>query len=165
MLLIVDANVLIDYCKSDLSILALCSNHLGPIYVPSVVLDEVEQLDLQTCENLGLIHVEEPLAVLLTASEQSGGLSFQDHICLALAKENGWVCVTNEKLLRNTCQREGVKTLRGLRLMIELVTGGFLTAAQADEIAAAIQQSNPRHITDTILQRFRQEIGIGPRNN
>ena len=42
MLLIVDANVLIDYLKTDSSILALAARHLGVIRVASVILDEVE---------------------------------------------------------------------------------------------------------------------------
>ena len=61
MLLIVDANVLIDYLKTDSSILALAARHLGVIRVASVILDEVEQLGLEDCEDLGLTVVHEPL--------------------------------------------------------------------------------------------------------
>ncbi len=43
--LVVDANVLIDYAKTDPSVLTLYARHLGRIYVPSVILGEVEQLD------------------------------------------------------------------------------------------------------------------------
>ncbi len=61
MLLIIDANVLIDYTNTDLSVLKLVANHLGPIHVPSVVLDEVEQLSEEDCESIGLIVLEEPV--------------------------------------------------------------------------------------------------------
>lgn len=45
MLLVVDANVLIDYAKADESVLALVVRHVGPVYVPRDVLDEVDQVD------------------------------------------------------------------------------------------------------------------------
>lgn len=162
MLLIVDANVLIDYTNTDLTILALAARHIGPIHVPRVVLDEVEALDVSTCESLGLVVVDEPLAVLLAASTAGGALSFQDHVCLSLAKSNAWVCVTNDKPLHRACEREGVTSLWGLRLMIELVARGALDAGQAYAIAADIHESNPRHITPAILERFRVEVGLAP---
>lgn len=158
MLLIIDANVLIDYAKTEVNILALCARHIGPIHMPSVVLDEVEQLDAQTCESLGLTIVEEPLDILLEASEKSGALSFQDHVCLSLAKLNGWVCVSNDKPLHRACEREGVTALWGLRLIIELTALGGLTADEANSIALRIHTANPKHITPAILERFRVEI-------
>jgi hypothetical protein len=63
--LVADANVLIDYAKTDPTILALYTRHLGPIYVPSVILDEVDQLDISDCASLGLTIVEEPLQIIL----------------------------------------------------------------------------------------------------
>lgn len=158
MLLIVDANVLIDYAKTEAAILALCVRHLGPIHVPSVVLDEVEQLDTEACRRLGLTVIHESLEILDEASQKGGALSFQDHVCLALAKANGWVCVSNDKPLHRACEREGVRALWGLRLMIELVAHGALHADQAKAIALDIHTLNPKHITPVILDRFRAEI-------
>jgi hypothetical protein len=66
--LVADANVLIDYAKTDPSILAIHVRHLGPIYVPSVILDEVDQLDVADCERLGLTVIEEPPEILLAAA-------------------------------------------------------------------------------------------------
>ncbi|MCK5801053.1 MAG: hypothetical protein KAI47_27890 [Deltaproteobacteria bacterium] len=45
MLLIVDANVLIDYLKVDESILALSCSAIGTVHVPRDVVDEVQQAD------------------------------------------------------------------------------------------------------------------------
>ena len=36
MRLIVDANVVIDYARTDPSILTLCANHLGAVYIPTI---------------------------------------------------------------------------------------------------------------------------------
>lgn len=147
MLLIVDANVLIDYAKTDPAILALSARHIGPIHVPAEILAEVKQLDRQACESFGLTVIEEPLEILEEASQKGGALSFQDHICLSLAKLNGWVCVSNDKPLHNACNREGVKVLWGLRLMIELTKRGALPADQAKATALDIHTINPKHIT------------------
>lgn len=89
MLLIVDANVLIDYARTDPVILALTARHIGPVHIPAVILDEVAQLDVQACERLGLTLIEEPLEILEQASRKGGALSFQDHVCLSLAKGVG----------------------------------------------------------------------------
>jgi hypothetical protein len=93
--LVADANVLIDYAQTDPSILTLHVRHFGPIYVPSVILDEVDQLDAADCESLELTVVEEPLEILVAASEERGPLSFEDRICLLLARTNQWICITN----------------------------------------------------------------------
>ncbi len=86
--LVTDANVLIDYARTDPSILTLHVRHFGPIYVPSVILNEVDQLDVAECESLGLTIVGEPLEILLAATEQRGPLSFEDQVCLLLARAN-----------------------------------------------------------------------------
>jgi len=44
-LLIIDANVLIDFCKTDSSVLTLVAKHVGPVHVAEPVLAEVKQLD------------------------------------------------------------------------------------------------------------------------
>lgn len=160
MLLIVDANVLIDYANSDLSILALVSRHVGLIHVPSVILDEVDGLNEEDCFNLGLSVVEESIEVLLTAAETRGALSFEDHVCLLLAAENGWTCVSNDKPLHSACVEESVPVKWGLRLMIELVEGGHLGKDDAFEVAEAIQVSNPRHITSVIIDEFKRKINL-----
>ena len=155
MLLVIDANVLIDYSNSDLSVLALAANNIGPIYVPGVVLDEVDQLNEDDCERLGLIVLEEPVEILLAAGEKRGALSFEDHVCLLLAKENGWICISNDKPLHRACGEEEVTVKWGLRLMIELVENGLLEKDTALEVAQVIQVSNPKHITPEIIENFK----------
>ncbi|MES9905122.1 MAG: type II toxin-antitoxin system VapC family toxin [Sedimenticola sp.] len=114
MLLIVDANVLIDYANTDPSVLTLVSRHIGQIHVPSVVLEEVNQLNEEDCESLGLTIQEEPLEILTAAAEKRGALSFEDYVCLLLAKENDWVCVSNDRPLHRACESEEVTVMWGL---------------------------------------------------
>lgn len=156
--LVADANVLIDYARSDPSILAIHIRHLGPIYVPSVILDEVDQLDAMDCDRLGLTIIEEPPEILLAAAEKRGPLSFEDRVCLLLARENQWTCVTNEKSLHRACEQDGVTSIWGLRLMINLVKAQQLTRQNAMETAQAIRAINPRYITAAILEQFEAEL-------
>ena len=156
--LVADANVLIDYAKTDPSILTMHVRHFGPIFVPSVILDEVDQLDVAECESLGLTIVEEPLEILLAATEHRGPLSFEDQVCLLLARANQWTCVTNEKPLHRACKREKVASIWGLRLMIELVHAEQLAKDSAIEVAQAIHRINPRYISLEILERFEAEL-------
>lgn len=52
-LLIMDANVLIDLCEADRTLIRLISQHVGPIHVPLPVLQEVDQIDEAQCADLG----------------------------------------------------------------------------------------------------------------
>jgi len=160
MLLIVDANVLIDYTNSDISVLALVSRHVGHIYVPSVILDEVDGLTEEDCLSLGFTVVDEPIEILLTAGETRGALSFEDHVCLLLAAENEWTCVSNDKPLHRACVDESVAVMWGLRLMLELVDANHLEKDSAIEVAEAIQVSNPRHITPKIIEEFKRKVNL-----
>ena len=158
MLLVVDANVLIDYVKVDSSILALAAQYLGDIYVPSIILDEVNQLDEAGCEQLGLIVVEESLEILSAAAENRGRLSFEDHVCLLLAQKEGWACISNDKPLHRACAEEKVEVFWGLRLMLELVQCKGLDKKTAMGMALQIHRTNPRHITPEIIGAFKEKL-------
>lgn len=89
-LLLVDANVLIDYVKSELLILELAARHVGEVYVLSTVLAEVYGLDEESCARLGLRVFEPELSQLQTAAQKRGALSTEDHLCLIVAREHRW---------------------------------------------------------------------------
>ena len=143
MVLVVDANVLIDYAKADESVLALVVQHVGPIYIPRDVFEEVDQLSEDACTRLGLVVVDGTLEQLLEAGETAGGLSFADRMCLILARDHGWVCATNDGRLRRACVEGGVEVRWGLQLMLEVVEAGGMEAESAIEVAVAIGRENP----------------------
>lgn len=157
--LILDADVLIDYCQSDIHVLRLISSHLGPIHLATPVLDEVRALNERTCAGLGIELVEPETEYVIRAGEERGSLSFEDKLCLYLAKDNDWICVTNEKPLRKECGKEGVKTVRGLELLAFLVEEGGITKKRASHIAVAIHEQNPLYINKQVVQRFLERIG------
>ena len=77
--IITDANVLIDYVQSDLSVLEMYGLRIERVVVPASVLAEVRQLSVADCERHGLQVFDEPLDILLAAGEARGPLSFADH--------------------------------------------------------------------------------------
>lgn len=156
--LLVDANVLIDFCTADLTALALVSRHLWPVRVLTPVLGEVQQLDAPECDRHGLELWEPSLEQLLAAGSRRGSLSFSDRLCLILARDEGWVCATNDKVLRRECRAEGVRTRWGLELLVDLVEAEHLTRTSAIKIANEIHTNNRLHITGKILAKFEQRL-------
>jgi predicted nucleic acid-binding protein len=116
-LLILDACVLIDFCDADPSVLRVVSRAVGAIHVATPVLAEVEQLDESTAESLGLRVVEPPLSMFAAAARKRGRLSPRDHLCLLMAKAEGWTCVSNDRALRTVWVADGVDVLWGLEMM------------------------------------------------
>jgi predicted nucleic acid-binding protein len=139
---IADANVLIDYVKTNPQILGLVSKHVGPVYVVADVLEEVEQLDAEQCHAIGLTIVEGTLAQITEASQRGGPLSFEDKLCLILARDNGWACLSNDGPLRDACKAQGVSVVWGLEIMLQLVDAGHVSAALVIEVAESIHSFN-----------------------
>ena len=106
--LILDANILIDFYKCDKTIIKLICTYVGQLYLATPVLYEINEIGDGDCAELGIILVEPELEQVMLASEKKGSLSFQDNLCLILAKKHGWTCVTNDKPLRQMCESEGV---------------------------------------------------------
>lgn len=155
---ILDANVLIDYQKSDLSILGLVDKHVGEVHILTTVIEEVDGVDATSCERLGLKALEPELDQLVLAAAIRGSLSFQDHLCLIVAKAAGFSCITNDKALRAACQAEGIEVYWGLEIMTELVRLGKLPAEEAIRVAEEIHLSNPLHIPRALVDRFTKKV-------
>lgn len=157
--MIMDACVLIDFIKTARAVLELVVKHVGPLYVTSPVVDEVNEIDDENdLIALGLIIIEPEIEDAYTAGGRSGPLSFEDWLCLLTAKRHGFTCVTNDKNLRKLSRQEGVSLLWGLELLAELHKVGGIPATEAETIAQAIQRSNPRHISKKIVSRFTETI-------
>ncbi|NLV97975.1 MAG: PIN domain-containing protein [Desulfovibrionales bacterium] len=154
-LMIMDACVLIDFIKTERTVLELVSKHIGPLYVTSPVVDEVKEIDNENeLIALGLIIIEPEIEDAYVASSRFGPLSLEDWLCLLTAKRHGFTCVTNDKNLRKLCQQEEVSLLWGLELVAELYKVGGITHQEASIFAQSIRQSNPKHITEEIISRF-----------
>lgn len=152
--LLLDANVLIDYLKTSESILTLVSEHLGNVYVPSVVVDEVrkgQHFDDSDCDRLNIQVVDPTTAMLIEAQSMAwSNPSLADKVCFVMCKRRGWTCVTNDKSVRKRCDAEGVKVLWGLQLMLRLIECGALSSDDAINVAKEIKNLNPFMVQATV---------------
>jgi predicted nucleic acid-binding protein len=162
--LVTDANVLIDYASTDESVLALAARDLGRVIVPLPVLDEVDLLDVAACERLDIEVIEPTLEQLLEAGAQRGRLSFEDRLCLVVARDAGMQCVTNDRRLRAACGTASVPVMWSLELLLELVAAGQFPPDQALVIAEELHRISPRHITSDILTEFRLQVEASTRH-
>jgi rRNA-processing protein FCF1 len=119
--LIADANVLIDYADSTMSVLKLISQHIAPIHVPSPVFQEVAQLSEEKAINLGINVVEPALEQALEAQAEQGSTSFQDRLCFVTVRDMGCSVLTNDVALRKACDNNGIGCLWGMEAMAILV--------------------------------------------
>lgn len=152
--LLADADVLIDYRDSDLTMLKLVAQHVGRVAVIPPVLDEVHGLTAGRCVRLGIEVVEVETEQMLQAAEVGSSVSFNDRLCMVVCRGEGWTCVTNDGALRRLCKRHGVKSRYGLGLMVDLAAAGVLTRGRALAVARKIQASNPLHINERVMKRF-----------
>jgi len=155
-----DANILIDFINCDKTILKLICSHVGDLYLASPVLNEVNEITEGDCLELGITLVEPTLKQIMMSSGKRGRLSFQDHLCLTIAKENGWTCITNDVPLRKECQSEGVSLIWGIELICILVESGGLPIKHSKSIILKIQRNNPKYITNDIVKRAFERLGI-----
>ncbi len=166
-LLLMDANVLIDFLDSDPSVLRLVSSHVGQVHVPTPILqDEILLANDVDWTELGVVAVEPSFDLVREAARPRPGLAFCDVLCLLLAQESGWACVTNDRKLRRACAEVEVQTVWGLELVAWLVEAEALPAAAAEQIAATIQAANPGYVTSAVMRRFELRVRAvrpGPR--
>lgn len=87
-------------------------------------------------------------------SSHIGPTSFQDNLCFLTAKRKNLTCVTNDKNLRLQCENSHVSILWGLELVLELAKTGGISRKKAMQIAIEIHVSNPRHISQKVLDGF-----------
>ena len=158
-LMIMDACVLIDFIKTDRTVLELIVKHVGPVHVISPIVEEVDEIDDENeLLELGLMIMEPEIEDAYTAANHLGPISFQDRLCLLTAGRHGFACVTNDKSLRKLCRQEGIPLLWGLEILAELHKAGGISGKEAERIAQAIRESNPKHITAKIISRFKDII-------
>ncbi len=158
-LLILDANVLIDFHQVGHELLGLFVAHLGPVFIPMEILREARGLSLEACVAMGANVVEASFKDLTEASsEGKSRLSFEDTLCLVMAKSNGWTCVTNDRALRKGCRAAGVPIKWELEAIAEINGVGGLTKEKALEYGLAIQACNYGYVTEEIMVRFKSSL-------
>lgn len=153
-IIISDANVIIDYLKADENIIKIATATIFDIYIPIPVLkNEIDQLSEAKAKKLGIKLYEPTLEEIEQTGSGNKGLSFNDKLCLQAALKNGWICSTNDKPLRKECGKYSVKVLWGLEIMIKLNALGYLAKSEAIKTVNKMKASNV-FITDKIQKDF-----------
>lgn len=159
-ILLADANVLIDYHDSCLSILRLVSLQIAPVRALRQVLSQIGDPRDHDYAALGIEIVEVETSTLVEASHLSPTIGFEEALCFLVCRELGWSCVTNDHALRAFCGSAGIRVVRGLDLLIDLVRIGSLAPERASAIAHAMQAKNPAQISSHVLQDFKVQLQL-----
>lgn len=77
-------------------------------------------------------------------------------MCLILARDEGWTCVSNDGPLRRACSASGATVMWGLQMMLELVAAGGLEVGEAIAVAEAIAAEN-RWIGTGVIEAFKRK--------
>lgn len=149
---ICDANILIYYSKSDISIIKKIAEYYEEVCVPDIILHEVGVITDEQAKKLGITIVETPLVL-----EEVPSLSFQDRTCLYYVKQNKWECLTNDVALRKHCEAAGGTVVWGLQMLLKLVEANLITTTYAEKIARKINQVNPE-INKKVLNSFLDKL-------
>ena len=158
-ILVFDANVLIDYWRGNRALLRLISTAIAPIVIPTEVFDEVGELTDRHCRTHQIQVVDLSIEEMTIASQERGGLSLADRLCLALAKKHPGHCVTNDVALRRECLAENVAVLWGLEPLSMLVDSQHISGRVARRTVMKMREANPRYITQKIVSEFLNKIG------
>jgi len=161
--LILDACVIIDFVEVDRTLFKIVRDAVGVVHVATRVLhNEVTKLDASDVEALGVKLVTPSLAMMSEAALAGGGLSPRDWVCVLLAEERGWTCVSNDKRMRAECTRRSVDVLWGLELIAMAVEAGALPATAAGDVGREICRLNPR-MTAAVLAAFLKRVAAARR--
>jgi len=156
---VIDSSALIDYQKTDDSILQLFTQNIGAIYLAEPVFtDELNELSMADCQRLGISVSSLNLNQLVEAARWQGSISRYDACSLILARENGWTVITSDKPLISRLRSEKIRFIWGLRPMIMLVSAGCLEHGRAIQTAANMRTINPNYLTSEIINKFKIEI-------
>ena len=151
-----DANLLIDFSRVDKSIIGkICAIFM--VYVPDIILSEVDQLSQLEAEKLGIRVIKTPIEILVDAAESLSGCSYQDTVCFLMAKKFGWGCATNDKKLRKECIKAGIEVIRGFKILIILAKKNIISVKKAESIAKNIFEIN-NEISQGVLMNFLGEL-------
>ncbi len=159
LVLVADGGILADFVEADMSVLRLTAKHLGPLRIPSPVLPQVKGIDGFACRRLGLEVVECTTEQLLEAGRWKAGLSFEDRICLIVARDGNSACVTNEVVLQKACVQNGIVTLWGPDLVAELRRRLHISSGKAEKVLRSLHAINPHQISRSIVTKYQRIVG------
>lgn len=156
--LILDANVLIDLQPFSKTLFPLISRYIGQLAIASTTLEEVQDFKKEDCEMLVILVSYPSIEQLMRANKGNTPLSFYDWVYLYLAQEKGWICVTNDKALREQCKERNLKVLWSIEMLCLMVEEKGLSKDRCELIICSMQENNPLFITESIVKQALERL-------
>ncbi len=145
---ICDANILIDFSKTDVDILPKIAHYFDRVYIPNIILNEVKIISIEKAEEMGFVVEECSLDVV-----KEKGLSLADSVCLNYVRIKRCDCITNDRKLRSYCVNSGATVIWGLEMVLKLYEKRVITYKQAKKAAQQVKDGNVE-ITDEVFDSF-----------
>ena len=125
-----DTSVIISFIEADIQLLNLVAHNIGNIFITESVFMEVKK-QKDELRHISYKQIEEHDDDFDSAPTIFGATSTVDNIAMLTAKRHGYICVTNDRPLRNLCEKYSVDCKWGLELIIELVKTKIITKDRA----------------------------------
>ena len=148
-----NANALIDFQKTDFSVLGEVRQHLGNLYLLKEIRDEVQGLTQKDCRSVDLKVISSKDHIKNIANQPYGSLSRPDRLNLYTSIDSGFSLVTNDLNLRKACEERQVKIIWGLQLLLILIEKSDYSINDAIKIGKMIGNKN-RYISEEIVNDF-----------
>jgi len=110
-IIITDANVLIDFATANINVLKLLTSIFKEVCVPIDIAQEVNELNISEIQKPGIRVYYPDTETCFDARNINNGISFEDNICITEAHKNGWAVATSDKKMKEKCEAAGVSTL------------------------------------------------------
>jgi len=161
---VVDNNVLVDLF--ELNCLPLLFQVFDHITIPKIIYDdeithEIKTILIDYPYILGIISTEQGLNTygLLVNDPDFKRLSMHDRVAISIAKENLFLCNSNDRLVRKACEKHQVKITGVLGVLGRAYYKKHITC---DELLAFIDElSSIRtscYIDTKVIEQFKKEI-------
>jgi hypothetical protein len=105
---------------------------------------ELSEAELQCVSDLG--------------AEFGGILSLSDRSAIAVALKRSMRCGSNERALYAVCRAKGVESLRGLRILKDMNSEGYMSAAQCLRAVQRMREESNMWITDQVVSQWAKSL-------
>jgi hypothetical protein len=158
---LIDASVLLDYRNAGMmKLLTVFGEAAGKLHVndqtPGI---DATQLTRQDCEAHGIALIEPTLKQLIEAEKWNDRrrLSRYDRLNIIVARDSDLTLIVNDKNQWECAHAEGVRYIRGLRIILELVRRRELQPAKAKKALQRMQDRN-KWITQEVVDEFLMQV-------
>lgn len=158
---ILDATALIDF--HWLNEWEWLKQYYQPLYIAQELLDS-DRLELDTSQTANQyltsisLETEEMFASFIEFRQQEPLLSIGDRSTLAIARTQGLICASDDRLVIEICQEYSIAYIRTLRLLTEMVQTQHKTVAEVITMADMLIKERGKHIAPKVLRDWKTRL-------